>query len=250
MAGDGNSSHPIWFPLDPGHIDSINHVAGSEDETYCIELLDDPSIEYKAAWYRIQDALYLKNPPGESWDGLEGGKIDFRPLHPSQWLFDYCTTGTEIIFNVKDDISSNCTSIENPAGCAKRFSPEENPASGHSDWYDELDYGVIYLKTSSLLNDDFYAHLVNHEVGHLFGLADGGPNWPPPPGPTPPTTAYPTPPTPTQNPWSCSPQSVMHSYGCTDWKWPTAADRQAVEVHIPNQGGSGGFGGGGKGLDF
>jgi hypothetical protein len=80
-------------------------------------------------------------------------------------------------------------------------------------------------------------------VGHVFGLQDGGPNNPhqPPPGPAPGQTPFPAPlPMVTQDPWSCS-GSVMHSYGCSDPDFPSAADRLSLEVHIPDAGTGFGF---------
>jgi len=96
--------------------------------------------------------------------------------------------------------------------------------------------------------------LVNHEVGHAFGLRDGGPGikpWTPTP------TSVPTP-TPTATPawwWQCSDPtlfpngSIMHSYDCSEPDWPTAEDIAAVEAQVPaGSSGGGNFSLGPKGF--
>jgi hypothetical protein len=85
----------------------------------------------------------------------------------------------------------------------------------------------VFFKTDSFTNATH--NLVNHEVGHVFGLDDGGPGAPRP--------AWPD-----GDP--CL-DSIMHSYGCSNnqgREWPTDYDLNSVQYTVVPGGGGGGGG--------
>ncbi|MEX0683481.1 MAG: hypothetical protein WD904_04405 [Dehalococcoidia bacterium] len=243
----GKASHPYWFPIqDPGHIESINF--SDIPEAVCVDIQTQPAIDYQTAWYRIGDALYYAVPDGEdSWDGLNNDKINFTFAHHKEYemLGQGCFAPPpadplvwEIRIAVKDDVTSNCNG--NSRGCAFRNGPMygDPSTSGHS--YGEYQNSQIYIATGELLSDS-YLFIINHEVGHALGLADGGPDAPDEQNAN--GTQIPLP-SQTQNPLSCSPISIMHVYGCDETDWPSAVDRAALEFHIPNGQPAGGGGSG------
>jgi hypothetical protein len=79
-------------------------------------------------------------------------------------------------------------------------------------------------------------NLINHEVGHAFGLCDGGPGKPPDDPNCVPMPCYGDPTI-----------GVMHAHGCSARPdWPSGAERAAVESMVPPPEGNSG----GKGLEL
>jgi hypothetical protein len=184
----------------------------------------DGSINHAEARQIVKDVL----EDSQGWDGLQW--IDFRGY--VNWsecipmaLNDVEFAGLRVFTKVTDDVTAICG--QNTAGCARLHFPYPDPSSGHPE--DEFLAGEIYIGTEYLQSDP--AHIVNHEVGHVLGLADGGPTRP---------TPYPS----TLNnetPGACNTGSVMHSYGCSNEDWPSDNDKEAVEALVAPQGGGSGL---------
>ncbi len=166
--------------------------------------VEDTSTTHTAAYNTITDILWRTNP-SEDWDSLAydatpgvnfwriyWSPIDGNPCYPSQYgaYFD-------VQYRVRADQSVNgCGSVN----CVYHYTPTWNSGWGH------YDYGlsIAFMRTNNL-----YAHAINHETGHVLGLADPARSGDCPTG-----------------------GSVMHSryYGCTtDYSWPTYNDRYNVE---------------------
>jgi hypothetical protein len=187
----------------------------SRHERFCAGI-DGASMSQAEALDLISYTLYVDNP-SQDWDGIGSGRVFFLPRAASCGQLFYGTQ-VDIKFWVKDSVDEVCGGSY--SGCAQRSNPQWDPLANHDEYRDAR----VYLERDSLQGGD-RSHLISHEVGHVLGLRDGGPSAPNP-GPYPGAECL---------------QSVMHSYGCTDYDWPTFFDRLSVELLMP----SGGSGGGG-----
>jgi len=102
--------------------------------------------------------------------------------------------------------------------------PYADDFSGHPG---EDEWGMAFqLLDSDRIDEDDGRQLVNHELGHAFGLCDGGPDWP---------IEY-APRCANDTSYDDCVESIMHTYGCGanfEREWPTAADRASVEALVP-----------------
>jgi hypothetical protein len=200
------------FTSAPYHIGSANTY---EPEYYCVKV-EPNTVSQNDAELGISDALYYSNP-AEDWQGLNHGKVDFIPVgSPCPWPIHYYYPWF-IKFTIVDGPACD---HEGWLGCADGENPtEDDPLSGHP----EYKHYFIQIADGSLNR-----HVVNHEIGHVLGLDDGGPQWDPPS--------------------SCENgqgiPSIMHDRGCTRLDWPSSADRITVDAHIPDVASASG---GGKG---
>ncbi len=237
-ADPSEGSHPLWAPWRvPGHLDTLNTY---EDERICVVIDESVTeIDLDEARRLVMESLTWANPD-EDWDGLNYGKVHFVLVGANPYFPDYCAS-REIEIYIQHEISPPCSSGAD--GCAYRINPYPDPNSGHDqyeDIYPEWKKGIIHLDADDFLTASEQHHLVNHEVGHILGFQDGGPSNPLSPTPLPSSpspTPFPVPlPTTTPDPMSCSPPSIMHSYGCSDLEFPSFEDRFALERHIPDSG--------------
>ena len=163
---------------------------------------------HTTALARVGGPLHVDDP-SRDWDGLKGGRIDFSQKS-NQCSLAPGMSEVELRFFVED---ATVCPYGPQTNCAVPSGELFNTATGHY----ETEAFYINLWTSDLQNNGFYHHLVNHEVGHAFGLKDGGP-LAPDPGNLP-----------------CQ-ASIMHDmfYGCpVNEEWPTGSDRVSVSEMIP-----------------
>lgn len=195
------ASHPSATQL---HVDSMHYANFNED--MCIRM-EYSSMTFNTARDRMVQTLYLDFPSGD-WDDLNGGRIYFIVLtEDCAWLEQYQNAtyqATELEYTIISDTTAASLCGNAPDGriasCA---------SSGQQLWYgSHWDYQYYYINMQgSRLNGSqaTYRHVINHETGHVLGLADPGG-----------CTGY---------------TSVMHStrYFCSvDLSWPTVYDRNTA----------------------
>jgi hypothetical protein len=188
--------HPTIYGSYGYHLNSIHSVSAYED--FCVWVRDG-SIAHSEALGRIRKTLYLDNP-SEDWDGLANNHVYFWP-----W-YDPCPSypsHQRILIELEYWVESGgCDGVS----CAWKYG-DPMQASGHYDY----PYYYVLFKTTHLSGSvALYHHVVNHETGHVLGLADGN---------------------------GTCPDSVMHSryYACSiDREWPSFYDRYSVETLVYN----------------
>jgi len=200
---DGNvviytpASAPLWstntWVQEP--YQSYLHLAYMHDtnaEDFCA-LIEDGSIGLNTAATRIRATLH-QDDASHDWDGLAVNKVFFIAVSltiPCNQLANRANIQIEYWVH-----SSGCGGVS-----CQWFT---SPTISHNGRQDYL-YAYVRFKTSHISGSTFlYHHVINHETGHILGLAD------PPYG-------------------DCK-VSVMHSahYGCTDREWPQSGDRVLV----------------------
>ena len=134
------------------------------------------------------------------WHGLASNRIYFVMNNSSCGSLS-SLGGIRARVYVKNDTSAICGGTN--YSCNKHGSPVSTH-NGNTDYA----YETIYFKTSHLTGTTSLAqHTINHEFGHMLGLADGGGG-------------------------NCSNDSIMHPpYYCTgntQFQWPQSNDRSAV----------------------
>jgi len=210
------------------HIRSLN--TSGEREDYCVAVEHrpfpyPPIYLHSAALEDVTDILFA-NESGEGpieWNdvptvSLWGSVQECPDQFPAVYEFHFNVVG------VLDECSGGASA------CIDRMdlSLEEDPASGHQ----EYQWARVWIMPHTISGS------ANHEVGHGFGLCDGGPG------------------APTNRPQCVAwPQhdecmdSVMHSYdgfwpwqSCSEPDWPSALDVSSVIGLVPvggsQQGGS------------
>lgn len=215
LAVPGASARANHQTSPPLHIGSVH--SGFNNEGLCV----DPSgstLSWTTALSNIEKALWLEaRPIGESWDSkswdpvasnwriyffeLGGGNCDLldatqrSAVDIEYWLWD--NTG-----------GGGCI---NPSSCVNNWTGPYDDGRGHTE-YSKVRvnlYAPYTVGTAGPAN--YYRHQVNHETGHVLGLADGSCS---PVG-------------------SNSPDSVMHTtaYGCgQDRPWPTSTESLTSDV--------------------
>jgi len=225
--------HPSgWDDYDEnGTVDSHHHLStmtGVDAEDYCVG--DTASF---LATDVVQDKVVRVVHHAAGWEKV-GYEIRFRPqaFGPEVQL-DCALEAPDIEMKIwaRDPAESECPTFYD--SCVWNWrEPDYNPLSGHNE----------YRKVNvQLLADDIAdecdpynpvhfcdTHVINHELGHVFGLADGEAG-------------------------DCAPLSIMHNagHGCpTNQWWPTydpvaVDDVESVRAMIPSHaagGGSNNFG--------
>lgn len=207
---DNQSSVMAWHKNGHVHMNSLHSSLNHED--VCVRV-NGGSISFATARDRIKNTLYIDNT-AEDWDDLAGRRVYFivnpttcAQLNPTV----YNNTEVEYIVLSEAQAEQQCGTIGGqPVSCAALG--YQMQSAGHWDYR----YGYAWLQASRLSATPLtYHHLVNHETGHMLGLADPGAGDPH---------------------YHCL-YSVMHSiaYGCgTSHEWPTYSDRASVESIATN----------------
>lgn len=183
-------------------------------ETYCVDSYKAQGIiSFQEAFNRVVGTLQHANPGGD-WHGLNYDHIFFEPVYNYQ-CSDIDPSTIEIRYNVAASQHMpypRCWYNGQPYSCALQEQFLWYSPSGRA----EYNYYNVWLRGELVAGaEGTYRHLINHETGHVFGLADGGPD----------QAAHGT--------WDTScPGSIMHSgsYGCTGYYpwWPTGLDFDTV----------------------
>lgn len=194
------------------HIGSVH--SGGATENFCAREIDG------AGWYtamqRAKDAIYVSSWDARAWDAVQG---QYKLWFVGQDSNDCPNLPPEIYANVWIEFELHWENYENCGSATCSIVFLENPYNGP---YGHTEYGIARGKmysrymtgaTNPPCCTSFYLHQVNHETGHIVGLADG-------------TT--------------CSPTSIMHSadYGCSSTGWPsrpTSTDITSAEAIANNQ---------------
>jgi hypothetical protein len=215
MLSGSEANHPSgWVDTDGDGILEHKHLLSITNylpERYCV-YKSAGNLSELAYYQRVRTSLEL-GPSETHWNRL--GNI-------GQLTVDISGSRTGLVcpdYNIWVSITNNapCTG---DASCARLHSWANNTTTGHR----EATGARVYLRPWHIEDDGFYRHVVSHEFGHVFGLADGG-------GPC--------------------PESVMHDkyYGCSvNLHYPSDLDRASVYGLIPKA--HGGGGGGGRGCPF
>jgi hypothetical protein len=200
-----------------------------ELENWCVTPIDStsetaPGVDFVTLVALTANALYdASDPAGGRWNAVRG--VDLV-TSPEECVPEYLQRH-EMRFRYFNSAWPICAG--HPACADASFDKKLDPFAGH----DEYVSFTIDISPAAVW-------AVNHEVGHVLGLCDGGLTF--------------SGSTHTQcGEWApldteCL-NSVMHPYGCNPpgWPWPTSQDIDSVENLIPvggsGQGGSGGGGG-------
>lgn len=137
----------------------------------------------------------------------------------------------DIVIFVDDDIEQECNpdAVTNPAGCQGFILPVDDlREDALLEEADLFRVSVIHIEWDNLYGN---THTLSHELGHGWGLCDGGDD-----------DDF-TPSSFCDHPAYTNCGSVMHSYGCSDLAWPTDSDTFSQEYQVPEIEGGYGFGG-------
>lgn len=149
------------------HIGSVHEAAATEK--FCVQEGDYTG--FRTAMTNIRNALYQPSWDARAWDPVYGqNKVLFEehdidqcvalPERPSLW----------IEYWLYSDNSANCRYPDATVSCVNLLNPYQGPY-GHT----EFGLGKVFLYGPVTVNNTFpgYKHQVNHETGHVVGLADG-----------------------------------------------------------------------------
>lgn len=175
-----------------------------QTEQFCVEDINVAYLTYDYVLNEVRSTLFLENPDW-NWDMKRGGMTDFRTIwQPCRDLDQATRDEAEIEYHVEDPV------ITAPAycggtSCAAPARPLWNGPYGRVEyrWYN------VWLRGNLIqAGGDTRRHVVNHETGHILGLADNDPYY------------------------SCD-YSIMHPayYYCPDNgrpAWPSAGDHDTV----------------------
>jgi hypothetical protein len=211
---DSHANHPLGFTPENIH-DHLLSMTSSEPETYCI--------------YVTSDAVHVTQLEAEAKIGaILSDDAGWRRVREDGTLVDFESVGA--CHDIQPDIRLELRFWVTASGCGgpnsiscvlDRYFDEVNVITGHRE-YRSMDVYVNNLHIDqdfcSVTENVFCSyHTINHETGHVLGLADAPP---------------------------CTPaESIMHNIGhyCTyNWTIPDVTDIGSVELMIPASGGGGG----------
>lgn len=197
-------------PLSNGnHIGSIHLNGPGNHEEYCVDTPYESLGPYpqgqQFAWNAIANTLYLDNPGGD-WDELGEGRLYFVPW-TWEWDCGWMRANRPNEYNATE--IDYVVTWDGPPGSNGTFCEVGNYSSYGPSWDPHMRYSRMECPRGRFTNGPAaYHHAVNHETGHILGMAD------PPRG-----GGY------------CYVDSVMHSiyYGCANnFEWPTWRDFDSV----------------------
>lgn len=208
-AEPASASHPN--PSPSRHLHNIHYAtsgssAGANDEQFCVESHDTAKVSNSAGRAFVNQTL-TEMGSGRVWDGLGGWRIDLWPTSANCTSYATSTRATiEIEVHYGWDWSGPCGGPTGYYNCVVHDNLVWDASHGHYD----SQWAYVYLVFSSGGRLDTVGRgFINHEFGHVFGLADDN--------------------------GVCNPPSLMHStvvgYSCGNWPYwyPSPADFQSVE---------------------
>ncbi|MFB9542378.1 hypothetical protein [Micromonospora sagamiensis] len=207
-AGPAHASHPN--PSSTRHLHNMHYAssgtsAGANDEQFCVESTDTAKVSHSSARTFVKQTL-TEMGAGKVWDGTGNWRIDLWATNSNCTAYPASTRSTiEIEVHYGWDWSRFCGAPTGYYNCVVHDNPVWDAAHGHYD----SQWAYVYLVFSSGGRlDNVGRAFINHEFGHVFGLADDN--------------------------GVCNPPSLMHSsivgYSCTNWPYwyPSPSDFQSV----------------------
>lgn len=202
-----NHSHNGWSQLHVATIHDNNGTAttpGSLDETYCVQSYTG-AVSTAALGDYIEQVLTKR--PGKQWDGAADWKVDLWRM-PKK-CSDYPRAERAKIpleYHVADAWPNVPLCGNTRFSCTVLQKPTMDVTGKHQHY----DWAVVYFQASHVAKlDERARNFINHETGHMLGLAD-----------------------PAGFGTDCR-ESVMHNalYGCNQFAYvtyPTASDLASV----------------------
>jgi hypothetical protein len=203
-----HASHPN--PSTTRHINTMHFAttgstAGAGDEQFCVESHDTAQVSHATARSFVNQTL-TQMGADKVWDGLGEWRIDLWVTNNYCSSYSQATRATiEIEVHYGWNWNDICGGNYGYYNCVVHDNAVWNDTYGHYD----SKWAYVYLVFSSGGRlDNVGRAFINHEFGHVFGLADDNGN--------------------------CNPASLMHStivsYSCGNWPnyYPSPADRQSV----------------------
>ncbi len=201
---NANHPHPARSHISTIHGNNGSGGPGDQDEQYCIQS-HTSAVSGASLGSFIQETLTALDA-SVIWDGTAGWRVDLWRTSKLCNEYDTATRGTiEIEYQMKDSWADVPMCYPNYS-CVVKDNGVVDSVDGHTHYK----WAYVYLRRDHAGNFDTRARkLINHETGHVLGLAD--PRWN----------------------GDC-PYSVMHndlysSMGCTNPVWhPTSNDFSSV----------------------
>lgn len=179
--------------------------SGGRDEQFCVESHDTSKVSHSTARAFVNQTL-TQMGSGKVWDGLGNWRIDLWVTNNHCSAYDAATRDTiEIEVHYGWNWNGICGGDYGYYNCVVHTNAGWNPDYGH---YDSRRAKVYLVFSSGGRLDNVGRAFINHEFGHVFGLADDN--------------------------GICNPASIMHSsivgYSCGNWPnwYPSPADFQSV----------------------
>ncbi|HZM78968.1 MAG TPA: hypothetical protein VFC19_24835 [Candidatus Limnocylindrales bacterium] len=177
-------------------------------EQFCVQSFDTAKVSHSSARSFVNQTL-TQMGSGKVWDGLGSGRLQLHVTNNYCSAYDPTTRATiEIEVYYGWDWSGVCGAPVGYYNCVVHDNPVFDSARNHWD----ARWAYVYLVFSSGGRlDNVGRAFINHEFGHVWGLADHG-----------------------VGSSSCNPPSIMHStvvsYPCTNWPYwyPSPSDFQSV----------------------
>ncbi|WP_144127090.1 hypothetical protein [Catellatospora sichuanensis] len=208
-AGAVYASHPN--PSSLKHQHNMHYAStnadgpGANDEQFCVESHDTSKISHSSGRSFVNQTL-TQMGSGKVWDGSGNWRIDLWAANSNCSSYPASTRATiEIEVHYGWDWSGTCGGPTGYYNCVVHDNPVWNADHGHYD--SKWTYVYLVFSSGGRL-DNVGRAFINHEFGHVFGLADDNGN--------------------------CNLPSIMHStivgYSCGNWTnwYPSAADYQSV----------------------
>jgi hypothetical protein len=195
--------------VNPDPLKHLHNMHYSGSEQFCIESFDTGKVSHASGKSFVNQTL-TQMGSGKVWNGLGGGRINLVATNNHCTAYDPDTRATiEIEVYYGWDWSGVCGPPAGYYNCVVHDNAVWDAEHGH---YDSR-WAYVYLVFSSGGRlDNVGRAFINHEFGHVWGLADHG----------------------AAGGSSCSPPSIMHStvvgYPCTNWPnwYPSSSDFQSV----------------------
>lgn len=204
-----NHTHTGSYQPHLNDMHSWTAYEGINDEHFCVEVISGTT--HSSALASVNRALFSTGIPrwdlATKSDGTTNTRIDIygKPNRCSSYSSAVRNT-IDFEFHVRTSNAGIPACGSDDISCVVHDLPVRAPSGSHSDY----EWAYVYMDSDHLDSNQ----LLNHEVGHVFGLRDGGPNLG----------------------TGCTPPSLMHLpyYGCpqNNFSKPTDYDISSVRTII------------------